>query len=479
MTLGGCVSENSSLLISKDILWFDVNGIKTRDLEAFLTAAATTSVNPTPLKSRIPTGPGLYLFASVTDELCESLQEYSRYCGRILAVAMGEKPPNGPECWRLLSAGATDVVVWSADEGPQTIQAMLARWCEIDRIANSQDVLDCVIGRSKVWQTVLRQIVEVACFTDSSVLIMGETGTGKELISKLIYTLDRRVSKGNLVVLDCTTIASELSGSEFFGHERGAFTNAIASRDGAFALADGGTLFLDEVGELPLRLQSELLRVIQEQKYKKVGSNTWRRTEFRLVCATNLDLTEAVAQGTFRRDLYHRIATWCVRLPALRDRREDILPLARHFLREIFQDNEAPELDPAVRDCLIVKDYPGNVRDLRNLILRIGQRHVGSGPITVGGVPAADRPDQGQFIHNWRDNNFVDAIQRALASGANLESIKSAAAETAYEVALNDEAGNAKRAAIRLGVSPRAVQAKRASRKRTQPGEEKPLPATI
>jgi transcriptional regulator with GAF, ATPase, and Fis domain len=298
---------------------------------------------------------------------------------------------------------------------------------------------------------------------------MGETGTGKELISNLIHTLDRRESKGNLVVLDCTTIAQELSGSEFFGHERGAFTNAVASRDGAFALADGGTLFLDEVGELPVRLQKELLRVIQEHTYKKVGSNTWLPTRFRLVCATNRELTEEVGRRTFRRDLYHRIATWIIHLPALRDRREDILPLTRHFLGEIFKENGVPELDPAVRDCLICKDYPGNVRDLRNLVLRIGHRHVGSGPITVGEIPTADRPALGQVTKDWRNDNFVESIRRALAGGANLEAIKSAAAETAYEVALKEEADDAKRAAIRLGVSLRAVQAKRAVQKRESP----------
>jgi transcriptional regulator with GAF, ATPase, and Fis domain len=463
------VSEKLNSKISEDVLWFDAFGVNSLELEVFLKAAATTSLQPTPLKSKIPAGPGLFLFKSVTDELCDTLREHSRYCPRILAVRLGEKPLDGPECWRLLSTGASDVVVWSQDIGLQTILARLERWREIDRIVFSGHVSNYAIGISNVWQTVLRDIVELAYFTDSSVLIMGETGTGKELISNLIHTLDRRESKGKLVVVDCTTIAQELSGSEFFGHERGAFTNAITSRDGAFALADGGTLFLDEVGELPLRLQKELLRVIQEHTYKKVGSNSWLPTRFRLICATNRDLTKAVDRGSFRRDLYHRIATWIIHLPTLHDRREDILPLTRHFLREIFQGKAIPELDPAVRDCLIFKDYPGNVRDLRNLILRIGLRHVGSGPITVGDIPTADRPALGQYTKGWRDDDFVESIRRALAGGANLEALKSAAAETAYEVALKEEAGDAKRAAIRLGVSLRAVQAKRAVHKRDTP----------
>lgn len=462
--------------IVEDINWFKTKGIHSRNLDAFFTAIRIINLRPAPLASKNPNGPVLLLFESVSDELYNSLREFRRYCGRILAIQLGDQPLNGPECWRLLGAGASDVVMWSADKGPQTIRARLERWSEIDRLASSKATSEYAIGTSRVWQKVLRQIVEVAYFTNSSVLIMGETGTGKELISNLIHTLDHRDSKGNLVVVDCTTISPELSNSEFFGHERGAFTNAVAARDGAFTLADGGTLFLDEVGELPLRLQSELLRVIQEHTYKKVGSNTWLNTAFRLICATNRDLTDAVEQGTFRRDLYHRIASWTIHLPALGDRREDILPLAQHFLGEIYQNDEVPKLDPGVRDCLITKEYPGNVRDLRNLILRIGQRHVGSGPITVGDVPTADRPNPAQLTKNWRDNNFVEAIQSALAGGANLEAIKSAAAETAYEVALKAEAGDAKRAASRLGVSLRAVQAKRAGQKRKKPSARTPKP---
>ena len=124
-----------------------------------------------------------------------------------------------------------------------------------------------------------------------------------------------------------------LSGSEFFGHERGAFTGAVSQRTGAFGAADGGTLFLDEVGELPLRLQAELLRVIQEGSYKRVGSNTWNRARFRLICATNRDLAEEEQRGAFRRDFYHRIAAWRCHLPALRDRAGDVVSLAEHFVR--------------------------------------------------------------------------------------------------------------------------------------------------
>src|SRR5205085_578959 len=195
------------------------------------------------------------------------------------------------------------------------------------------------------------QVIEIALFSDGSVLLLGESGTGKELLARLVHTLDPRPDKGELVVLDCTTVVPELAGSEFFGHERGAFTGAAASRDGAFALADRGTLFLDEVGELPLALQAQLLRVVQERTYKRVGSNVWKQTNFRLICATHRDLRQDVAAGRFRGDFYHRIASRVCRIPALRERRDDILPLTEHFLRELGGDAE-PGFDPGVGELL-------------------------------------------------------------------------------------------------------------------------------
>src|SRR6202023_58747 len=148
-----------------------------------------------------------------------------------------------------------------------------------------------------------------------------------EVAANLIHRLNTRADKRDMVILDCSTIVSDLSGSEFFGHERGAFTGALTERQGAFALANGGTLFLDEIGELPLPLQAQLLRVVQERTYKRLGGNTWRRTDFRLVCATNRDLVELIRRGEFRADLYYRIASFVCKLPALRERLEDIIPL--------------------------------------------------------------------------------------------------------------------------------------------------------
>jgi transcriptional regulator with GAF, ATPase, and Fis domain len=273
------------------------------------------------------------------------------------------------------------------------------------------------------------------------VLITGESGTGKERVAQLIHELDPRPNKRRLVVLDCSTVVPSLSGSEFFGHERGAFTGASSSREGAFELADGGTLFLDEVGELPVTLQAELLRVIQEGTFKRVGSNTWRRSAFRLVCATNRDLAAEKARGTFRNDFYYRIAGCTLHLPSLRERSEDILPLFRHFFRQLHPDRQPPALEGAVRDLLVNRSYPGNVRDLRSLVLRIIHRHLGAGFVTVGDIPDQERPGSAQPAA-WPDHQFEESIRRGLAMGVKVEDITAAAAEVATRLAVTREDGD-------------------------------------
>ena len=226
----------------------------------------------------------------------------------------------GGDAWDLVHAGASDVVSWHEAADPVgEVAARLQRWRLVDELTASPEVTRTLVGRSLAWQSVMREVVEVARFTDASVLITGESGTGKELVARLIHDLDGRPGKKDFVILDCTTVVPSLSGSEFFGHERGAFTGAIAPRAGAFELADGGTLFLDEVGELPLPLQAELLRAVQERTFKRVGSNVWRQANFRLLCATNRNLIQEQEEGRFRADFYYRIAGWTVRLPSLRD----------------------------------------------------------------------------------------------------------------------------------------------------------------
>jgi transcriptional regulator with GAF, ATPase, and Fis domain len=381
----------------------------------------------------------------------------------VLAIATAGPLPSD-QAWHLLRHGASD------DQGPlderrlpTQADARLARWREIDGLVESPLVQDNLVGRSVTWIGAMRRLVEMARFTDDPILVLGETGTGKELAARLVHSLDRRVAKRGLMVVDCGTIAPELSGSEFFGHERGAFTGAMSARDGAFAAAAGGTLFIDEIGDLPLALQPELLRAVQEHTYKRLGSNHWQQVDFRLVSATNHDLGEDVAEGRFRRDLYYRIASLCVTLPPLRERPEDVLPLSRHFVAQCRAGEDPPEIDPVVAGYLVRRSYPGNVRDLKHLIGRIMHRHVGDGPITPGDVPDDERPP-GDPAPDWRDRAFEGSIRRAVIQGVDLREIGRAATEAAISIAVEVE-GTVHGAARRLGVTDRALQIRRAARR--------------
>ena len=410
-------------------------------------------------------GPGVIFSSEVTPEICEQLRDLSRN-GQIQVLVCCCAAISGDAAWRLMEAGASDVLVCTeCSVVVHEITARLQRWEVVDRMVDSPAVKDVLVGGSQALKAILRQVVEVAHFTDASVLILGESGTGKELLAKLIHALDSRPNKGDLVILDCSTIMPELSGSEFFGHERGAFTGAVSSRDGAFALAEGGTLFLDEVGELPLTLQAQLLRVIQEHTFKRVGGNAWQRTSFRLVCATNRDLWAQVQRGEFRADLYYRIASYVSQLPPLRERPEDILPLANHFLKESRSDQEPPALDVPVREYLLRREYPGNVRDLKQVVARMLCRHAGQGAITVGCIPPDDRPTWTEGWDEWRDTGFERAVRVALARGVGLKTISRKTEETAIRIAVDETGGNLQRAALCLGVTDRALQMRRAAQR--------------
>ncbi len=430
---------------------------------------ATVQLDAAACDHQMPVGPGILLFAEVTPSVCDILRQVS-HAGveRVLAVSLSAVPPGS--VWSLLQAGASDVVTWvNSIECAATIKARFERWHAVDELLCLPLVREQLIGHSAAWLATLRQIVEVAHFTTASILIMGETGTGKELVARLIHALDNRPGKRDLVILDCTTIVPELSGSEFFGHERGAYTGAVSARDGAFALANGGTLFLDEAGELPPTLQSQLLRVIQEGAYKRVGSNTWHKTAFRLICATNRDLLQEVAQHRFRRDLYYRLASWVCILPPLRERTTDILPLARHFMLEHLQahqqpQTEPPELDDTVRDYLLLREYPGNVRDLRQIVWRIMDRYTGVGPITIGQLPEEDRPAL-ETADAWQGVELDRLARHALNAGASLKDIRSTIEDAAIRLAIDDEQGNLQRAACKLGVTDRALQLRRAAQR--------------
>jgi formate hydrogenlyase transcriptional activator len=229
---------------------------------------------------------------------------------------------------------------------------------------------DEIIGESSLLRAILKQVETVAP-TDSTVLITGETGTGKELIARAIHQLSPRRER-TFVKVNCAAIPTGLLESELFGHERGAFTGAIAQRIGRFELANGGTIFLDEVGDIPLELQPKLLRVLQEQEFERLGSTQTIRVDVRLVAATNRDLAEMVAARTFRSDLYYRLRVFPLHMPALRERQEDIPALVRYFVEKHSRRmNRSVETIPAeTLDLLVRYSWPGNIRELENLIER-------------------------------------------------------------------------------------------------------------
>ena len=234
---------------------------------------------------------------------------------------------------------------------------------------SGQDV-NGIIGDSPALRSVLAEVERVAP-TDSTVLVLGETGTGKELIARAIHNLSPR-SHRPFVSLNSAAIPAELLESELFGHEKGAFTGAIAPRIGRFEMADGGTLFLDEIGDIPLALQPTLLRVLQEQEFERVGSGTTHRINVRLVAATHRDLTQMVRQKEFRMDLYYRLNVFPVELPPLRERRQDIPQLVSHFV-ELFSRRMGKRISHIPQDTVEAftsYSWPGNVRELQNLIER-------------------------------------------------------------------------------------------------------------
>jgi formate hydrogenlyase transcriptional activator len=230
--------------------------------------------------------------------------------------------------------------------------------------------LEQIIGNSRALQSVLEK-AECVASTDSTVLVLGETGTGKELMARAIHNLSSRCGRP-FIKLNCAAIPFDLLESELFGHEKGAFTGAIAQKVGRFELADKGTLFLDEIGDIPLGLQPKLLRVLQEQEFERLGSGRTHQVDVRLIAATHRDLPEMIKRSEFRSDLYYRLNVFPVQLPPLRERREDILPLTRHFV-EIYSRRmrkTIEQIPPETVSAFTTHSWPGNIRELQNMIER-------------------------------------------------------------------------------------------------------------
>ena len=227
-----------------------------------------------------------------------------------------------------------------------------------------------ILGMSPALEAVLEQVEQVAP-TDSTVLIQGETGTGKELIARAVHNLSSRCGRP-FIKLNCAAIPFDLLESELFGHEKGAFTGAIAQKIGRFEMADKGTLFLDEVGDIPPALQPKLLRVLQEQEFERLGSNRTHQVDVRLVAATNRNLVDMVKRNEFRSDLYYRLNVFPIPLPPLRARREDIPALVEHFV-EIYARRMGKQIDQVSSETmseLASYAWPGNIRELQNFIER-------------------------------------------------------------------------------------------------------------
>lgn len=240
----------------------------------------------------------------------------------------------------------------------------------LERIVNNQRVEEEIVGNSPAFVNVLNQ-VSIIAKSDSVTLIQGETGTGKEVIARAIHNHSLR-SGGPFVKLNCAAIPSTLLESELFGHERGAFTGAIAQTMGRFQQADKGTLFLDEIGDLPLELQPKLLRALQEQEFERLGCGRTIRVNVRVVAATNQDLAQMVSARQFRADLYYRLNVIPLFLPPLRERPGDIPRLVEHFVRKYAERLNKPidSIPEEVMECLKLHDWPGNIRELQNFIER-------------------------------------------------------------------------------------------------------------
>ena len=287
--------------------------------------------------------------------------------------------------------------------------------------------LEGIIGESGWMQEVLALVKRVAP-SNATVLIRGESGTGKELIARAIHHNSRRAS-GPLVSLNCAALPEQLLESELFGHERGAFTGAVAQRKGRFEAADGGSIFLDEIGDLSSTLQVKLLRVLQEREFERVGGTRTIAVDVRVLAATHRDLEQAMREESFREDLYYRLNVVAIQIPPLRERREDIPLLLDHFLRKFAEKNrrDVTGLTAAARDALLKYDYPGNVRELENLVERAVLLCRGQ-VIDLEDLPATAHPGQrsaGQPLPRDLPGVLADierqAIESALARSGGIQ----------------------------------------------------------
>ncbi|MFN3412543.1 MAG: sigma-54-dependent transcriptional regulator [Thermoanaerobaculum sp.] len=369
-------SRNARLLIVDDELhmreslarWFTEDGYEVEtaaDAKAALAALGRQTFDAIITDIRMPGMDGL--------ELLKQIKEVDPRATIILVTAYASVA----SAVEALKAGAYDYLVKPFD--PEELSRVVERACERTRLQEENLALkqrlatagrELVVGESEAMKRVL-SLVESVAPTETTVMIRGESGTGKELIARLIHAKSPRAF-GPLVAVNCGALPEGVLESELFGHERGAFTGAVSRRKGKLELADGGTLFLDEIGEISPKVQVELLRVIEEKQLVRVGGTQPVRVDFRVVCATNRDLEQAVREGTFREDLYYRLAVFRIDLPPLRERKEDILPIANHYLKKFAEamGRKVCCFSPKAKELLLSYPWPGNIRELINAVER-------------------------------------------------------------------------------------------------------------
>jgi len=355
----------------------------------------------------------------------------------VLAVFLRVHPNESTLDWLSTFAAHAAVAIGNCRAFQQIDQ--LRRELELERDYLREEVVETgdfrdIVGHSPALTRVLQQI-DLVAQSDSSVLIQGESGTGKELIARAIHQRSRRASKA-LIRVNCGSIPKDLFESEFFGHVKGAFTGAIRDRAGRFQLADCGTLFLDEVGEIPLDLQSKLLRVLQEGEFERVGDEHTRRVNARVIAATNRDLRTASEECRFRLDLFYRLSVFPLSIPSLRERREDIPLLASHFVKQACTRMHLPESKLPHREMVRLQDYdwPGNVRELQNVVERALLLAQG-GPLQFDlqgsrnhkAAPADE--DSSEFFTEaeWRDRERVNLIHALKHAGGKVSGAGGAA----------------------------------------------------
>jgi len=363
----------------------------------------------------------LLLAEGIQSMCCVPLTVHDRRLGTLNIGRLGSEPFTAEDAELL--AGVANQVAFSVEnalafqEIAELKDRLAAEKVYLEDELRTDYNFEEIIGDSPALKRVLHQVETVAP-TDSAVLVGGETGTGKELIARAIHDLSRRRER-TFVKINCAAIPTGLLESELFGHERGAFTGAIAQRIGRFELADGGTIFLDEVGDIPLELQPKLLRVLQEQEFERLGSTRTKRVDVRVVAATNRNLEEMVAASSFRNDLYYRLDVFPITLPPLRERPEDIPHLVRYFAQK-FARRMKKRIDTIPGDAMAALcryAWPGNVRELENAIERaviltsgpalcvvVSEFHARAVPASGGTLEATERE---AIVRRLRESNWV------------------------------------------------------------------------